>query len=522
MTVRIRLSLLLGLLAALAFLAAGCGGKKQAAATGSGAALVRSDVLAFASLDTDLGSSQWKQLDTLAKKFPGRDQALMSIEQGLAGQGVDFNNDVKPALGPELDVAIATGATLNDTTAIGLTQPADESKFKALVQKLNQKQDSSGVYRKLDNGWYAVGNSQADIDQVLKGGDKALSDESLYTDAIGKLPSDALAKAYLNGPELGKLVQKAIEAQGNGLSDSTTNSLQNLDFVSASLSAENDGVRLHGATQGSGSSALGSGDYTSKLLGETPSDAFAFLTFKGGKNLGSNLGPLSAPFESALGVSLQDLVALFENENGLYVRPGAVIPEFAAIFQPDDTSAGMATLTKLATRLALTSGATISGGAEKTLSFGTQFQLHFGIKDGKIVITNSAAGIGQVGSSSQSLADSADFKEAKDAAGLPDSTGGFFYVDIKNTIPLIEGFAGLAGQQMPAQVSENLRPLRSFLSWSAGSGDSRTVDAFLEIKSPDPPNGGQRIPLYERVGHRGAPRQGRRPDLRLRARRGAS
>ena len=98
------------------------------------------------------------------------------------------------------------------------------------------------------------------------------------------------------------------------------------------------------------------------------------------------------------------------------------------------------------------------------------------------MITNSAGGISQVGSPSESLADSADFKEAVDAAGLPDSNGGFFYFDLKNTIPLIEGFAGLAGQQIPAQVSENLRPLRSFLSWSAGSGDSRTFDAFLEIK----------------------------------------
>jgi hypothetical protein len=377
---------------------------------------------------------------------------------------------------------VATGATLNTTAAIGLTQPSDEGKFKALVQKLNQQPGSTGVYRKLDNGWYAVGNSQADIDQVLKGSGSALSDESLYKDALAKLPSDALAKAYVNGPELGKLVQKALQARGNGLSDSTTSSLQNLDFVSASLSAENDGVRLHGATQGSGSSALGGGDYTSKLLGETPSDAFAFLTFKGGKSAGSALGQLSVPFESALGVSLQDVLALFENENALYVRPGAVIPEFAAILEPSDPSAGMATLTKLATRLAATSGATIRGGAEKTLSFGTQFALHFGVADGKIVITNSAGGIGQVGSSGQSLADSADFKEAKDAAGLPDSNGGFLYVDLKNAIPLIEGFAGLAGQKLPAQVTANLVPLRSFLAWSAGSGNSRTFDAFLEIK----------------------------------------
>ena len=102
---------------------------------------------------------------------------------------------------------------------------------------------------------------------------------------------------------------------------------------------------------------------------------------------------------------------------------------------------------------------------------------------GKIVVRASGTGgISQVGSPSASLADSADFKEAVDAAGLPDSNGGFFYFDLKNAIPLIEGFAGLSGTKIPANVSENLRPLRSFLSWSGGSGDSRTFDAFLEIK----------------------------------------
>ncbi|MGZ6727488.1 MAG: DUF3352 domain-containing protein [Gaiellaceae bacterium] len=476
-------TLALGLLASVALLAAGCGGKQQAASTGSGAQFVRADALAFVSVDTDFGSSQWKQLDALANKFPGRDQAVKSIEKSIAGQGLDFSADIKPALGPELDLAVASGATLKNTAEVGLLQPGDEGKFKALVAKQNQAQpNSKSVYRKLDNGWYAIADSQAAIDQVLKGSNPALSDESLYKDALAKQPSDALAKAYVNGQELGKLVQKTIQAHGSGLSGSTTSSLQNLDFVSASLSAENDGVRLQGATQGSGSSVLGGGDYTPKLLGEAPSDAFAFLSFKGGQSLGSGLGSLTVPLETALGIPLKDLLALFENENAAYVRPGAVIPEFAAILQPSDTTKGMATLTKLAERAAAGGAATLSGGAEKTLSVGTQFQLHFGIKDGKIVITNAPGGIGQVGASGQSLADSADFKEAKDAAGLPDANGGFFYFDLKNTIPLIEGFAGLAGTKIPPQVSANLAPLRSFLEWSAGSGNSRTFDAFLEIK----------------------------------------
>ena len=50
-------------------------------------------------------SSQWQQLDELAQKFPASDKALARIELALAKQGVDYENDVKPALGPEIDVA---------------------------------------------------------------------------------------------------------------------------------------------------------------------------------------------------------------------------------------------------------------------------------------------------------------------------------------------------------------------------------------------------------------------------------
>jgi hypothetical protein len=80
------------------------------------------------------------------------------------------------------------------------------------------------------------------------------------------------------------------------------------------------------------------------------------------------------------------------------------------------------------------------------------------------------------------LPDSADFKEAQDASGMPDSTGGFIYLDLKDALPLLEGFAGLAGQSLPSSTTENLRPLRSFLAWTNGSGESRSFDAFLEIK----------------------------------------
>src|SRR5436190_24167687 len=99
MTSRLRI-LVLALVGALALLAAGCGGGTTSGSSGdSGATLVRPDALVFVSFDTDLGSSQWKQVDALSKKFSGREEALSQINQALEKNQVDYNDDIKPALG---------------------------------------------------------------------------------------------------------------------------------------------------------------------------------------------------------------------------------------------------------------------------------------------------------------------------------------------------------------------------------------------------------------------------------------
>ena len=98
-----------------------------------------------------------------------------------------------------------------------------------------------------------------------------------------------------------------------------------------------------------------------------------------------------------------------------------------------------------------------------------------------MLITSGVSGIADYGEGDH-LQDSADFKQAQDAAGMPDSTGGVVYIDLKDALPLLEGFASLSGQSLPSSTTENLRPLRSFLAWTNTEGETRTFDAFLEIK----------------------------------------
>jgi len=489
MTLRFSRLSIAPLLAALA-LVSGCGGGSGAtgSSTESGATVVGEEALAFVSVSSDLGSSQWQQADTLARKFSFRDQALAQFKQELAKQNLDYDKDVKPALGPEVDVVVAEGASLNQTVAVLMTKPDDVAKFKALVSKANASGGSTAVYREV-SGWYLASDKQASIDKVLKGSGGSLADSSTFKDALGKLPGDALVKAYLNGKELGALVREAAAQQGGTTFDPSTAGLDKLDYVSASLSAESNGLRVRGAAKGAGTNALGAGDYSSSLLDNVPGDALAFLSFRGGgtadqlKKLESN--PQTAKslqqLQATLGVSLDDLLALIRNEVGFYLRPGAGIPEFSLALSPSDKTAALSTLDKLAAKVAALTGGKVTSGTVRTIDFG-QFALHYGLAGDHVLITSGLNGISDFGGSESKLPDSADFKEAKSAAGMPDSNGGFIYLDIKNAIPLIEGFAALSGQPLPPNVAGNLRPLRSFVAWAAGSGDSRTFDAFLEIK----------------------------------------
>ena len=478
---------------ALAALLAGCGSAPKSSSSGgsipAGASVVRAGVLAFVSADSDLGSSQWQQLDQLAQKFPGRDQAVSKLNQQLSQHGVDYQQDVKPALGPELDVAVVGGAAGSSPKAVALTKPDDPAKFKALVAKLNAKGSSGGraVYREV-NGWYALSDSQASITLALEG-NGPLADDPAFKEAMGKLASDALVRAYVDGPRLNALVSQAA-SQGSSGFDASSLGLDTLKYVAASASAEDNGVRIRGASSGG---PAGAADFASELIGGVPGDAFAFLDFNGQSTtdqldkLKSNpqAAAAIAQLQQKLGVTLDQLVSLFGGEVAFYARQGIGIPELTLALAPKDTAAALATLDKLAAHLAAMSGGKVVPGTQgghpvKTIDLG-QFQIHYGSADGKVLITSGPSGIGDYGSGDH-LADSADFNEAKDAAGMPDSTGGVIYVDLKDALPLIEGLGSLAGKSLPSSTTDNLRPLRSFLAWSSASGDTRTFDAFLEIK----------------------------------------
>jgi Protein of unknown function (DUF3352) len=479
----------------LAFLVAGCGSGSSKTSAGSsipaGASIVRSGLVGFVAIDSDIGSNQWQQLDELAKKFPGRDKAIAHIEDELTKEGLDYESDVKPALGPELDLAIASAGSEKSTRVVGLTRPEDPAKLEALIHKLNSS-DSGGdnaVARQLEDGWYAISDSQLAITSVLKGDQTPLADDDTFRQAMGKLPADTLVKAFLDGQRFGALASQVATKGGGSSLDPSLLGLDNLDYVAVAATAEDDGIRIRVAS--GGGPAAGGGETT--LAEGVPGDAFVLLDFLG-QGTTDQLGrlksnPQFAPVLDELkeyGLTLDEVLALLKGEVAFYARPAGVIPELTLVLEPKDAAAALATIDKLMEHLAAASGGKVESGTQdghpvKTVDLGN-FAIHYGAVGGKVLLTSGLNGIADYGTSGDRLPDSAGFKEAKDAAGMPDSTGGFAYIDVKDVLPLLEGLAALSGKSLPSDVTENLRPLRSFLAWSEGGSDSRTYDAFLEIK----------------------------------------
>src|SRR5215210_8798701 len=86
------------LLAALA----GCGGSEETTAA-SAADAVPAAAAAYLSVQSDLDSAQWDQVEELLGRFPDGDRALGRLHGDL-GDGVNYERDLEPALGPTVEL----------------------------------------------------------------------------------------------------------------------------------------------------------------------------------------------------------------------------------------------------------------------------------------------------------------------------------------------------------------------------------------------------------------------------------
>jgi hypothetical protein len=474
--------LLSALAAALVLVLAACGGDEGAATgTESAAGIAPADAALYASIDTDFESDQWRQAQELLDRFPGKSRLLALINEGLADEDLDFERDIRPALGPTVEIIVLDFEDENDVVL--LTKPDDEERFEALLDKADEP-----VYRREIEGWTAVAQSEAALARLEQAAEEAsLEEADRFSDAMGRLPAEALAKVFVNG-------ERATEALQD-LQRSTTIPERFGRFVAASaaLEAEGDGFRLSGFVRQEDAEVdppdLGA------LVEEVPATAWAFINFHGyDGQLGLTEQFRSAPelqqpltqVERFLGVTLDDISTLFNREGIIWVAPGPLIPEVTLVLTVDDEQRALRTIDQLAQRASGLGASApqprrVGNVDAKQVSFG-QFSLLYAAFDGHLVVTTQANGIAALASGGDKLVDADHYQEALDAAGVEQGEDVVLYFDLEKTVDIAEQLAQLADEPLPADVRANLEPLRALVGATSLGKEDSTFRIFVQIE----------------------------------------
>ena len=463
---RSRLVLTSAIGAVVLFVAAGCAGSVgllgAGAAPGGGASVAPADAAVFVAVDTDLGSSQWQTVNGLLAKIPGSSALLARLRQSFEQHSkLSWQNDVVPALGPELDVAVLPGSAGGRPETVLLTQPPDRAKLDALLAKLGQSSAAQPVTADI-GGWTALSESQAALDAVGSASNH-LADSSVYQEATATLGSNALLTAYANGAEAKRLV--------SALGGTVPSGNRRLVWASGDVVASAGGLEVDGHVRADGGPPRQ--PYASQLVHRIPSGALAVADFQVPPGTES-----PSPSSSQLGGALWTLRSALGGESAVYVSPGAPFPAVTLVTHASDPQAVLDALQSALSKLG-----SAAGPGKTSLDLGSilgALALSHAVVGGDLVVSTSQQAVDAFKGTGQKLADDGAFREATSAAGMPDRTTGFVYVNLKDALPALQGLASLAGAALPVG---DLSALRTLTAYGSGSnGDHSSFTAFLEVR----------------------------------------
>jgi hypothetical protein len=170
------------------------------------------------------------------------------------------------------------------------------------------------------------------------------------------------------------------------------------------------------------------------------------------------------------------------------MRPGFPIPEVTIVTQVDDEQSAVVVLDKLAGHVAEYYGTAELQSVEvdrvpaKQLAVNDLFSVYYAAFDGKLVITTSQQGIADLHQGGSTVAEDPKFKDATQAAGMPDETTGFLYVDLEQALPVVTGLMGFAGHSTPDWLERNLEPLQSLVLYGERDGEVAKLFGLLSIQ----------------------------------------
>jgi hypothetical protein len=451
--------------AAAVFAAVGFGsGTSAAPVLGGGAEVAPANTAAFVALDTNMSSSQRQALDGLLAKFPGYDTLVGKLQKGFEQKtGLSWENDVRPALGPEVDIAVLPTASGGKPDAVLLTQPSDPAKLLEVVRKSSTSGDSAPVVAQV-GAWSVVADSQAALDAVT-GATSHLAADPAYENATGLLERGALAHAYVNGAQARQLLSALGHADtGSG----------KVVWAAGDAVAVSGGLKVDGYLHRDGAAPQ---TYTASLVDRIPAGALAVVDFQADSSEDAGAHAANSP----VGAALAKIAGTLGGETALYVSPGSPLPSLTLVTHPSDPQAVLDALKDGLDAAGKAAGGSSTDGFGFGSMLGELHLFHAEVGDALVVSTSQQA-VDAFSGSGAKLSDDATFQAARQTSGMPDQTTGLAYVDLKDALPLVQALATLSGSSGSTPVPD-LSALHTLTAFGSGSTDGvERFTVFLGVQ----------------------------------------
>lgn len=346
----------------------------------------------------------------------------------------------------------------------------------------------------------AIDRQRGDTADQLAGSEK-------FAEGLERLPEDTLGRVWL---DIGGLVSQGadleeLEAQ-LAISGLDAEDLTNA-HAAGSLIAEDDGFRASIVTLGTEGLGVEGSEFTPSLAESAPADAVAYIGFADladavqqtvdaatsgadGDQLREQLTVVESGL-GAIGLTVDDLRHLTTGEHAIVVTASDAAPVAGALLlRVEDGARAGESLDKARTQGAalagLGTGQELPEFAPVDLGGGVsgwqwpldpKFSLTYGVSGDLAVIGSQPETVRSVISPGETLAGSADFQAA--SAMVPDSVTGLFWLDVDQTVPLLES-AGAFDDPDAAEVKANIEPVDWIVGWST-AGDTPTSEVFVHV-----------------------------------------
>jgi hypothetical protein len=456
--------------AVVAVLAAGCGGGGSSSSSDA-ETMVPADAVAFVTIDTDVSSSQVSSALKILHKFPIEPKAERQLRASITQGGGDFKALTSSA-GSEIDIAAIL--VNRKAHAVGFAKPSDEKAFDAQLDK------GTAVHTTF-KGWTLFSDKQAALDAVTKRSGDSLADDPPYQAATKTLPaaSDAIARFYVSSAGLQTVLGAATSDLGPRAS--ALQALPSAKWIAGALTSQDGAVKLEVHAKSNDTALTHAGR---SLADEIPAGSIVALAVQSSATqaIPSATADQLSALGRQLGVDLPGLISAINGPVIAYVRPGIPLPEVTLASQPAQPQAAATAVGGLLARFAKGAKAVpkqVDGGTLNKLDLGP-VSLYYGVNDGQLVVTDSPNALAELKGSLGRLSDDAVFKDAKSGAGMGDNNPSFLFVDIKDALPALSGFAQLANQSLPPEVENNLRPLKSLLSFGSSDDGVQSFVAYVK------------------------------------------